>query len=101
MPIKLPRWFVALAFIVALPTLAFADPMFQAEADGAKVVLTDEPCKLQAVANLKYRATWSEKGKTYEGCFGPRPDMGVVMAYFEDRTVVALPIQMFVKVSTI
>lgn len=78
---------------------AHAGPVAEAAADGAKVTLTDEDCKLKdKVTNLPKRATWKEKGKTFEGCFGVHPG-GVVMAYFSDGSVVIIPVQMFTAVS--
>ena len=75
-----------------------AVPVAEASADGAKIVLTDEDCKLDAISNLKKRATWSEKGRVYEGCYGIHPD-GFVLAYFADKTVVVIPVYLFKRVS--
>lgn len=97
--VKLPRWAVLLIFLTCWPAAVLATPIFSADADGARIVLTDEPCALDAVTNLKYRATWTEKGKTFEGCWAPRTDMGVVIAYWSDKTAVAMPIQAFTRVS--
>lgn len=92
-----------LVFLVLLaatwPTGANAAPMFQAQAEGVKIVIYDEPCKLDAVSNLKHRATWHEKGKVYEGCAGAHPAFPIIMGYFADKTVVALPVEMFTRVS--
>ena len=98
--VKLPRWIVVLVFLTCWPAALLAAPHYAMEADGARIVLTDEPCKLD-VENLKFRATWTEKGKTFEGCWGARVDTGVILGYFSDKTVVALPIQAFTKVSGI
>lgn len=100
---KLPRWFVAIAFIVSLPTLALAEPMVQMTQGDVKVVIYTEDCTLKnVVSNLPKRATWTEKGKVYEGCAGSNPDMGLVMLYFkEDKSVAAVPMQAFVRVNTI
>lgn len=92
---------IALVLICLLyATAVKADPIFQANVgEGMRVVLTNEPCAMKdSVTNLPYRATWEEKGKVYEGCFGPRPDFGVVVAYFSDKTAVAIPIQAFSRV---
>ena len=99
MPFKLPISFWIAAFLICWPSMLWAAPIYQAEADGARVVLTDEPCTLAAVSNLKFRATWTEKGKTFEGCWGARPDAGFVMAYWSDRTVVVMPLQIFIQVT--
>ena len=76
-----------------------ATPLFQAEAGGVKIVLTDEECRLPAVENLKKKAFWHENGKVIEGCFGAHPQFPVILAYFADKTVVVLPVQIFVKVT--
>ena len=102
---NLVSWVVgALSLAVLLiaatwPTKAHAIPVAEAAADGAKVTLTDEDCKLKdKVSNLPKRATWQERGKKFEGCYGVHPG-GVVMAYFSDGAVVIIPVQMFTAVS--
>jgi hypothetical protein len=94
-------WFGVACLVVlgGVATGAYATPLFQAEAEGVKIVVYDEPCKIDAVANLKYRATWHEKGKVFEGCVGGHPQFPIVMGYFADKTVVVLPAEMFVKVT--
>lgn len=99
---KLMRFALA-ACLAAVLTAALpvkAAPVFVAEAEGGvRIVLTDEPCALKAsVANLPFRATWTEKGTVFEGCFWTNPAIGVVMAYFTDKTVAAIPIPVFRKV---
>jgi hypothetical protein len=89
---------VCLIVLVGLAT-AQAAPLYSAEVEGVRIVLTDEDCKLPAVANLKKRATWTEKGKTFEGCFGLHPQYGVVIAYFSDKHVVLIDPQAFVRVT--
>lgn len=76
---------------------AQAEPIYRAEANDAVVVLHDDPCAQDAVVNLKKRATWTEKGKTFEGCWGVTT-FGVVVMYFDDKTVSAIPVPVFVKV---
>jgi hypothetical protein len=88
---------VCLIVLVGIAT-AQAAPLYSAEVEGVRIVLTDEDCKLTAVANLKKRATWTEKGKTFEGCFGLHPQYGVVIAYFSDKHVVLMDPQAFVRV---
>jgi hypothetical protein len=85
---------VLLAVAVTWPTKAHADPRFQVSIEGVTVVLYDDKCDLtDQITNLPYKATWTEKGKTYRGCWGARPDAGVVMAYFEDKTIGLIPMQ--------
>jgi hypothetical protein len=97
---KMPRltvipWVIWAAIIVTAiwATSAAAEPRFQVTADGARVVLFDDKCAVSAVANLPYKATWEEKGKVYQGCWGARPDAGVVMFYFDDKSVGIIPMQ--------
>jgi hypothetical protein len=63
------------------------------------ITLTDEPCALKGqISNLPMRAIWVEKDKTYEGCWGARQNIGMVLAYFDDHTVALIPMQVFVRV---
>lgn len=96
---KLPLWITVLIFLTCWPAAVLAGPIFVADAEGAKIELYDEPCKLKdAVSNLPYRATWTEKGKVFEGCFGAS-GAGVVVTYWkEDKTVAAIPVDAFKRV---
>jgi hypothetical protein len=76
-----------------------AEPRFSAEVEGVKITLHDDKCALPAVANLGRKATWDEKGKTFEGCWGGHPQFPVLMFYFADRTVVIVPVEMFKKLT--
>jgi hypothetical protein len=97
---KIPAWVKVLVFLTCWPAAVLATPVYVAEADGARIVLTDEPCEVKAVSNLPYKAVWTEKGKDFTGCWAPRPNEGIVMGYFaEDRTVVVIPIQAFKRVT--
>ena len=87
-----------LALSLFVPVLGFAAPQFEASGEGVKVVVHSEKCALKEISNLPYRATWTEKGKTTEGCAGPHP-IGVVLFYFADKTIVVVPMQEFVKVT--
>lgn len=84
-----------LAYIVSV----HADPAFKAVAEnGVTIILYDEPCKLtEEVTNLPRRATWDENGKVNEGCW--RYTNGTVVAYFDDKTVAAIPAQVFERVT--
>jgi len=76
-----------------------ADPLFEGEGQGVKIVLYNEPCKLDAVSNLPYRLTWEEKGQISEGCFAPRKDVDAIVAYFaSDKSVALIPVSIFHKV---
>lgn len=83
--------------LFALP--AIADPLYIAKHEDTVVVLYSTPCKLDSVSNLKRRATWQDKNGSHEGCWGSSPQMGLVILYFADKTVVAMPTQFFEKAS--
>jgi len=89
---------VALLIAVTWSTGALAAPIYRAEAEGVVIILTDEDCKLPEVSNLKKRAVWKEGGQSFEGCYGGHPFFPIVMAYFADKTVVALPAEIFVPI---
>ena len=94
-----PRIIVAMLILVAGLALyagnVFAEAAFQGTGQGVTITVFNEPCKLDAVTNLPFRATWEENGKVTEGCVAPRPDAGVVVGYFADKTIALMPIQMF------
>jgi hypothetical protein len=89
---------VAACFLYAVK--AHAEPILQASQGGVTITLHSEDCKItELVANLPKRATWQEQGKTFEGCFGAVPQMGLVMLYFkEDKSVAGVPIDAFKRV---
>ena len=88
-------------FLSMIVPNASALPMFEANADGAKVILYDDPCQVPAVTNLKFRATWEENGKVIEGCWGPRPDVQIVVMYFTDLTAGVAPIRTFKRLTNV
>lgn len=91
-------WLVAVIATLYVTT-ANAEPVFSASVDGAKVVLHSEKCALAEITNLPFRAQWIEGNKVYEGCWTPpHPQVGVVVAYFADKTAIGVPAQMFRKV---
>ena len=102
-----PLWLRALtilagAFILAAILWASdsrAAALYQAQERGVTVILYDEPCALAAVVNLPLRAQWLEAARTFEGCYSYHP-AGIIMAYFEDRTVVIFPASAFGKVQS-
>lgn len=78
-----------------MPVPAFAEPVGMVSNGGVTVTIYDEPCALKAVSNMPYRATWTEPGKRFEGCFMLRPDAGAVVAYFDDGSVTLIPMGAF------
>jgi hypothetical protein len=90
-------WGIIVVLCILVPTAfhvsqARAEARFIAEGSDAMIVLHDDPCALtEKVVNLPLRATWQEKNaKPIEGCWAVN-GAGVVMLYFEDRTVAGLP----------
>lgn len=74
-----------------------AEPTHKASGEGVEIVIHSDKCAFkEIVGNLPFRATWTEKGKTYEGCGGV--NNGVAVFYFTDKTVVVIPAQYFVRV---
>ncbi len=99
---KLPWWVVLLVFLTCWPAAVFSQPMVKANVQGIEITVYSEDCALKdVVANLPKRATWVEKGKTFEGCAGATP-FGVLLFYFkEDRSVAAVPVEHFAQVTAI
>lgn len=90
---------VALGVAATWPTNAHAGPILRGEAEGITVTIYEEACQLKEVTNLPKRATWTEKGKTFEGCIGAHPQFPILMGFFSDKTVVVLPVQIFTRVT--
>lgn len=79
----------------ATPPRAGGEPAAELLSEGGVVVqLYQEPCQLAAVENLPYRATWREARGNFEGCFDVQ-HQSIVVLYFEDHTVVTLPLAQF------
>lgn len=91
------RILVAIALAV-YSLIAGAQPLYEAKDDSVRIVLYDEPCALSEVTNLKLRAVWTEGGKDFEGCWAANVAIGVLMAYFSDKTVAAMPMRAFHRV---
>ena len=98
-------WALILIFIIGAlyAGKVFAEPIAQATVNEGAVVVTvfSEDCNLKAtVANLPKRATWVEKGKTFEGCVGVEPAAGVAIFYVAtDKSVTAIPLVAFARVT--
>jgi len=91
---------VALATLILFSAAVQGAPVASGEADGVKVVLFNDPCEHKdVVSNLPYKATWTEKGVTYTGCYGMSP-LRLIMSWFkEDKTVAVFPLQFFKPVT--
>jgi len=85
---------VALAGCATVPPAPADEPAAEYAEGGVTVTLYREPCVLAAVANLPYRATWRNERGVFEGCFAVQHG-SVVAMYFDDRTVVTLPVRAF------
>lgn len=75
-----------------------AEPIYEASAGGVRIVVYKEKCTLEAVTNLPWRAVWFQDGNEIEGCIGAKDELVVVVAYFADKTIVVLPMEIFRKV---
>ena len=80
-----------LTLLLAIAFPAIAAPVYIATDGNVVITLTDEKCTLPI--KLPYRATWVEKGKVSEGCFGV--DRGVVVFYWSDTSLGLIPTSEF------
>lgn len=87
----------AVIVLMLFASVVYAAPIATAGDERITVILTDEKCALSAVTNLSLRATWRENGHTFEGCYAVA--RGLVLCYFSDRSVVAIPSQAFQRVT--
>lgn len=95
-------WLLAiLALGLALKSgKVYAGPFLSMESGGIRIVIYSELCNMKGVIkNLANRATWTENGKTIEGCAGPFQEFQIVMFYFADQTVFPVPFQYFQRIS--
>jgi hypothetical protein len=83
------------AGLLAFAKKASADPRFAADGDnGAVITLFDDPCELkEQITNLPYKATWTESGKQFDGCWAPVQQLGVVQMWFTDKTAFPVPLR--------
>jgi hypothetical protein len=96
------KYLLAVVLLAMIPRMGLADPVFVAEAGGIRIVLHSEDCRVAEVKNLPRRATWTQDGKQYEGCFGAVPQLGMVMLYFvTDKSVAIVPMQEFQKLQSV
>ena len=94
----LPWYAVVLIILLCWPSMVFAEPMYLTTTpNGTVITLHSEKCQLTEVVNLPKRATWREGIKTFEGCWGLSP-LGLVMFYFDDKTVAMVPADSFQRV---
>jgi len=96
--------FALLAALIVGPVLVYsgmahAAPRYVANVEGVTITLFDEPCSLDAVENLPYKATWTENGVTFQGCWNFFQNAGVIVGYFSDKSVAPMPVQIFKPLS--
>jgi hypothetical protein len=89
---------IATLFLMGYIGSLNAAPIMQANVEGVRILLYSDPCLMKdKVSNLPYRATWTENGKTFEGCWAG--NQGQVVGYFSDMSVALMPAQIFSKVT--
>ena len=82
-------------------SVAVAEPLAQLDRDGERIVIYSEPCELKArVVNLPHRAEWTAVGRVFKGCWA-LSTLGLIILYFDDMTVTAVPAQSFSTVREI
>ena len=94
---------LAAAVFLLLPSQAKSEPQYRATVQDVVITLHSEACEMkELVSNLPRRATWMEKGKTFEGCFGYVEHLQLLMFYFrDDKTVAGLPAGVFSRVTAL
>ncbi len=100
---KIIKIFLALFFVLLLLTasLASAEPLAQIERDGVRIVIYSDPWELkERVVNLPRRAEWTALGRVFQGCWTLSP-LGIVVLFFDDLTVTAIPVSIFSQVREI
>jgi hypothetical protein len=81
--------------VIFLTGAANAAPIGELVKGEITITLTDEPCKLKAVSNMKRRATWTQGKKTFEGCYAGFMEAQAVGMYFSDKTFAVVPVDLF------
>lgn len=74
------------------PVLQLVTPMQGGSV--AKIILTDERCKVRSGTDLPKRATWTENNRTTEGCWGVG-GRAIFMFWEADQTILVLPVEAF------
>ena len=91
---------IALAAAMLLSGPAFSEPVARATRGGAVITLHTDPCEqASSITNLPFKAVWVEGQTTFQGCYQAVPELSLVVLWFEDRSVVLLPISALRKVS--
>lgn len=85
---KILALWMALVCLLISPAPAEAGVIATARQNDVVILLTDEPCAVEAVGNLPWRVILQRQGSAVEGCYainGP-----LVVGYFADRRVLLM-----------
>lgn len=91
---------VAFVVLLTFATGAFAKPVLRLTNGPVTITLYDDKKSCQQAMNLTRKAVWMESGKEVQGCWGYNT-IGVVMFWFDDKTVASAPAQAFTEISEI
>jgi hypothetical protein len=91
---------VAFCVLLTFATGAFAKPVLRTSSGPVTITLYDDKRVCQQATNLPRKAVWMEAGKEIHGCWGLNP-FGMVMFWFEDRTVASAPGHEFVEIKEV
>lgn len=94
------KYLLALAAVLFLfAPESFAKPIYAASQGSVTLTLHTDECQFRGTVDMQFKATWTENGKTLEGCLLLRPDLNLVLFYFpSDKSVFAVPMSAFKKV---
>jgi hypothetical protein len=93
---------VLVGLLFGVSYCAYGEPAYETSHEGVRIVLHDDKCTLKEVSNLPRKVVWHENGKEIVGCWGARPDAGLVLMYFSaDKTVGIATMSSFRKVTSI
>lgn len=85
-------WVIVASLVLAFSFQpALSETIAIAQSHGVTLSLTDEPCALDGVSNLKLRAVWQEAKGSFEGCWGSQLEGNLVVLYFSDKSVMGVP----------
>ena len=88
-------------FAAFFMSTVWAQPVAVAQQGNTEITLTDEPCAFDFLNHDSYRRLkWREGKVVYEGCWGVT-QMGIVVAWTEDKALSAIPSRVFHKVEGI
>jgi len=100
---EFPLMMLLVVLLMAFVHKVHAAPVMQAAVNDVAIVLHDEACQIEAVGGEKYlRAQWITPNGAIEGCWGlipVHPSFRVVVFYFMDKTIAAVPASMFTRVN--